>query len=183
MSTTSVVDTGAELRCIVCEKLGWCEHIKEYIQLEEDRDVMMPDLHVLLPVFPTYSQFTFIDIAEESYPGAALMEIDHDPDFGNSQRIALGFWNKGEGRLSMRRVVIDWLQSQYPGMDTLRCPSSTHTFARVNALSKMLNDGLSTYWPNAWAIHMEGACIPCIQLSGDLGDAVPDVTDKPPWRV
>lgn len=144
------------------------------------------DMHVIVPMFPTYNLFTTVHIAEESYPGAALMEINHEPEFGVSQRIALGFWNEGEGRLSMRKVIIDWLKAQYPHAHrgVLQCPATTHTFQQVNSLANMLDaDPTGAFWPNAWAMKMEEACIPCILLGASAGDLVPDVTDKPPWRA
>ena len=147
--------------------------------------MMRPGLNVLIPMFPTYNLFTKVSIAEESYPGVALMEMNHEPEFGVSQRIALGFWNEGEGRLSIRKVIIDWLKAQYPHAHrgVLRCPATTHTFQQVNSLASMLDaDPSGAFWPNAWAMKMEEACIPCIRLAASTEDLVPNPDDRPPWQ-
>lgn len=182
MTTTGVVDAGTEIRCMGCNKSGWCPHISEYVSSGEDASMLHAEMHVFVPLFPTYDLHTVVSISDEKYPGAALMEIDHTPDFGNPRRIALGFWNIGEGRLSMRRVITDWLKSQFPnGRADLRCPSSTHNFKQVNELTIMLLDNEAAVWPNAWSTKMEGACIPCIRLSANPDD-VPDPDNTPPWR-
>ena len=182
MSTVGVIDSDGEMRCMKCNKMGWCEHIKEYIALQLDKESLHPDMLVLVPLFPTFSLFTTVRIADESYPGVALMEIEHSPDFGALRRVALGFWNEGEGRLSMRKVIIDWLKSRYPaGRADLSCPSTTHKFPQVKELGKQLDLGVKYLWPNAWAMLMEGACLPCIELSTDPDD-VPDVGAAAPWQ-
>lgn len=187
-----IKQVNGQLECVTQGHSTWCLHIKGFITRGDDASELQPGMEVIVPVIPAGNIWTTVTISEEVIvAGSALMQMEHTPDFGKKLIVPLGFWNPGEGRRSIRAVILDKLTSSIDPKEDLgnprvitRCPAGSHTFAAQRKMDT--NQKINWKWACLWNIVMEKACTPCVEESllsesektglGDLGGQ-----QAPPW--
>lgn len=176
--------TGQDLQCKHVWHAGgeeivkWCEHIQKYIQDGSDAATLSLGSNVSVPVFPTQDIWCLIHISTLGVGASGKMTLEYTPDIGRKFSISLGLWNPGEGRSSMRAVIVDYLLGECDPNENFkeegirtRCPSSTHGLREARQMSENGRD-LSWKWACLWNIVMEKACTPCIQLAAGVDDGI-----------
>lgn len=192
-----ITEVNGELLCHDSEHSGakprWCNHIAKL--LNEGKDILQASLSYSVPIFPSQDVFVSVRIGSEMYGDSALMDMIFVPEIGNIKTIPLGFWNPGEGRITIRSVVIDHLLSQIDPRDVplqnsakgnekiyTKCPSSVHNLEAQRLLDK--SKGTTWRWVCLWNIVFERACTPCMEESNDpTPDPIQNLPgqNKPPW--
>ncbi len=184
VTVATVVPNGTNLQCTQCKVESWCPHIKDFIGEGLDAQYILPPTNVVVPLFPeSGSIYGTVQIDEPMFAdGPALQTLVHPPDFGQVIYVPLGFWNPGEGRRSIRNVIMEWLRSRPIGTNDNKivCPSTSHGFHEERRLNQMSEN---MRWLNAWCITMEGACFACVAGTDPSTADVPEVDTRPPWRT
>lgn len=175
-------DANGYLFCSYHENVAWCEHLKRYIELGADKDTIKPSSTIRVPIFPTSNLWVEVQINEPFSPHvqSAAMEMIYDPDFGPRVVVPLGIWNPGEGRNSIRSVILDYIWSKADLRDRpvgntplnlpvyTKCPAKIHT---PQAQTKMkTNESRNWKYVCVWNIVMEKACTTCYQESQGIND-------------
>lgn len=168
----------------------WCEHLQELVKTGNDADAILPGMTLWVPIFPTADIFAQVKIDSDMIGNSALMKMHHQPEFGQSVQLNLGFWNPGEGMNSIRLVVLDYLKSRLDPAETFdegaiktKCPSNIHGMQQRKELALIANNKREK-WICLWSIVMENACLPCVRLSDpDAGLIDPNDTSqgRRPW--
>lgn len=172
----------------------WCKHIKLYIHDGEEAVILHPNHHIQVPIFPTADVFGEVWIGEDIGNGAALMSLNFTPDIGRPYSVKLGFWNPGEGMVSIREVILDYIRSRtHPYEDFVsdkfsiktKCPSSVHGIRESRIIEENSVRSMKWRWQCIWNIVMEKACTPCMERSsGGTDDNFgidASVIPKPRW--
>lgn len=186
----TVVSDGNFMSCLSHKDAYWCDDIKEVIESGNDASWIFPGSEVLVPLAPTISTFVLVEITNEPTVGSAFkMRINHTPDFGKQFYVDLGLWNEGEGRISIRSVIIDILRAEFPREDltsrepiTAKCPSKMH--APRHMLEIQRNTNLSWKLACLWYMFAEKACLPCYKESAnddDYGVSTLTLSSRP-WQ-
>lgn len=168
----------------------WCSHIKSFIVNGEDK--LNEDAFgavILVPVFPVNGTWVEVEISDERLGNSAAMTMLYVTDFGQQKSIPLGYWNQGEGRFSIRTVILDWLKGQIDPRDDnnspviryTSCPAgAVHNFQNQKRIEK--NRSVEWKWNCLWNIVMEKACTPCREDSSGIEDNLVGVeAEPPPW--
>lgn len=173
------------------DSISWCHHLAHVISEGLDASDIEPGSKLMVPIFPKQHIWIQVEIEHESYGPAHKMSFTYLPDYGNEIVVQLGFWCPGEGRLSIRSVILEWLKGQVSPADVddefkihIKCPSTIHN---VHAQNKMDNNKSPEWkWKCIWYIVLEKACTTCIEWSftdpDDVFNGLGDVSEKPPWR-
>lgn len=165
-----------------CDAQYWCNHIEDLLNKNLDEGTIIANSTVMVPVFPSHDVWAQVDIGPYEFGPAAYMTFNYIPDFGAPKEIRLGFWNQGEGRLSIRSVILDFIRSRVDPNEHLgntdyriatRCPSNTHNIAAQRQMEH--NTSASWKWLCLWNIIMENACTPCVNLTQGGPGSVPVV--------
>lgn len=196
-TSSFMLDTQGVITCLLpshgYEEPTWCEHIEKLIKDGDDSTLISPGLTVRVPIFPSQGVWVEVEIGDgEPFKDmAASMRMHYTPDIGRPYQIDLGLWNKGEGRWSMRQVILDRLMAKLAPDEKFdsspiitRCPSSMHGFKQQLSLKNP--PSVNWKWACLWYIAMEKACLPCVELSSDPDDNNTGLGDlggnQPPWR-
>lgn len=157
--------------------LDWCDHISRYISSGQDTDMLHTGMRIQVPIFPTQSIFASVSISDEVVGTSALMEMEYTPDIGKDVKIPLGFWNPGEGMLSIRFVILDYLLSKVDpnesfekGSIRTKCPNGAHSMKSARIMSERSRGNAQWKWGCLWNIVMEKACTPCVEESSGVSD-------------
>lgn len=160
----------------------WCDHIQMMIYRGEDAVLLHPTMTVEIPVFPTEDAYAQVTIGDPQVEGAsfALMWMDYTPDVGRPKKIPLGFWNDGEGALSIRTVILDYLRANlHQGEDwttngskiVSKCPSgSQHGMDKQRMMQIRAQADPNWRFKCLWNIVLEGCCTLCYEETAGLGD-------------
>jgi len=180
-------DTAGYITCDIHDGEFYCADIAQLIRDGEDANYIRQNSDVMVPIFPKNDIWAQVRIGAKEYGPAAYMTMEYIPDYGTTKTVNLGLWNVGEGRWSIRSVIIDFISSRVDPMEVLdnedfrirtRCPSNTHNFRAQTRVEQ--NTSRSWKWVCLWNIVMEGACTPCVELAaGDGGtSSIPDVNSN-----
>lgn len=155
------------------EPKTWCPHIRTFLAEGKDVDLLHPDHHLVVPIFPDAGIYGEVWIGEDKGNGSAIMSLNFTPDIGRPYSVRLGFWNPGEGMRVIATVVVDYLRSKLhpaedllgPGAIQTRCPAKIHTFKNSRVMAEQSE--ASRNWKRAclWNIVMEDACTVCVEES------------------
>lgn len=168
----------ASLKCDDHERmLEWCDHIQSFILKTEDASLLKCNSHYVVPVFPSVEIFAEVYIGEDLGNGSALMSLNYTPDIGKPYSVRLGVWNPGEGMMSIRSVILDYVRSNLDPLESITsgplmtaCPSQgTHGLRETEECNKPFRP---VGWKAKclWNIVMEKACSACMELSYDDGN-------------
>ena len=157
----------------------WCEHIKSIIDNGDDAEMYHLGLKLSVPIFPSNDIWVLVIIDSEPVVArSALMTMEYTPDIGSTRKIPLGLWNPGEGAMSMRTCVVDYIKSRLAPDENLtsgpfktRCPNNSHPLSASRIMADYQDDP-GWKWQCLWNMVMEGACSPC------LGDAFGGADDN-----
>lgn len=153
-----------------------CDHLADIFAQAEEAHLIEPGMRVQVPIFSKADVWATVEIGKEEIGRSAPMALRFTPDVGREKVIELGYWSPGEGVLSIRSVIMDYLRSKAhpdeklgtlkPGPIKTRCPASYHNIDSIKAMGKNSTDG---HWRFRciWNIIMEGACTPCMEQAGD----------------
>jgi hypothetical protein len=167
------------LKCNDCAE-NWCRHIELAINQNEDAETLWQifdkelddeggSLSIYVPISPKNKLWAVVDFQRSALiPGvmnAFLVRPERPP-------IMLGFFNRGDGRLVMRSVILDWFMSldSYP-----ECADGTHGWqAERNWQANLLNS--TTKWYEYWCVYFYEKCLTCFQknMNLDFSDLIPD---------
>jgi len=174
--------------------LSWCDHILEYISNGKDGETLEPGERIMVPVFPTKGVYAEVILEDKNHlPGGACpMTLEFTPDIGKPYSVELGYWNPGEGRYSMRAVILDYVQSKSdprdwekkPGYPHTRCPNNGHSMESAKRRASYWDESIERMF-DLWNVVMEKACTACVEeLAGvdPNGFLDPDaVSNRPRW--
>jgi hypothetical protein len=133
-------------------------------------------MRIVVPVFPDAAVFAQVHIGNEFVTGgAAPMELRHTPDIGRERIVELGFWNPGEGMMSIRTVILDYIRSQLDPREKMgdanepvytSCPIRSHPLAHNAVMARKLSPNDPNCWNYRselyWNLVMERACTECL---------------------
>jgi hypothetical protein len=176
------MDIEGFLQCVDPDHQGernWCGHLKAYIESGKDAAILHPDSHIQVPIYPKADIFGYVWIGVDTGDGSALMSLNFTPDIGKPYSVQLGFWNPGEGMISIREVILDYIRSRtHPdenfgaGFTPIKtsCPASTHGVHESKIVAEKSAENLQWKWQCLWNMVMEKACTPCLELTAGAGD-------------
>lgn len=153
---------------------AWCDNLAEVLEHGDDAILISSAERVNVPIAPLADIWAvvYIDGGTELANGACMMYLEYQPDLGRQRSEYLGYWNPGEGRDAMKRVIVDWWKAQLDpaeswadGSIMTKCPASVHGLKQSKQLQKITsgNERLKCLWN----IVMERACTPCIVDTGN----------------
>lgn len=183
---------GFRLRCsCLSDKEVWCSHLDHEISAGGDAKLINADMQLNVPIIPTRDVFAFVRIEKPLVGESALMSLEYAPEIGSPYRVSLGFWNPGEGCLSIRGVIIDYMKSKiHPdekiggGLFLTKCPEFSHKIKSSRIMEENCDNSLWK-WNCLWNMVMEKACTPCMNegaLSSDNFGLGGVSAPSAPWR-
>lgn len=172
------------LRCDVC-KVVWCKHIQHLVQTGSDAeslweratqvDPMLPLVQV--PIRPTADPEIWARVTVlPSSRGACRIQSHMTPNSESQIYMDdfMGFLNKGEGRIHLRQMVIDWFA---PAMDLklYSCQGLKHNFSADMELERIRESGtFEVQFNHCWHLYFSGHCAFCVKNKGSFDpDLVP----------
>ncbi len=145
-----------------CDTDGWCNHLTEYVNAGNDARELDFGVTFQVPIQPSKSMFVMVGISDDSIADiCAPINLMVEDLFTNDVNLhPLGLWTKGEGMMSIRNVVLDWIKGRAK-IEKLghmaECPSSSHGFKDIQAM-RDVDDSL-VLWHNL-AVALYGLCLP-----------------------
>ena len=170
----------------------WCDHIKEMIENGKDADEYHLGSRLQVPIFPSNDIWAPVVIGSEPVVArSGMIHMEYQPDIGNVVNVQLGLWNPGEGMMSMRTVIRDYIQSRIHPDENLTsgsfkttCPNGAHSI-KSSTIMDAKCDEPGWKWQCLWNMVMEKACTPCIVATSGVSDdnfGIDDsVITKPRW--
>jgi hypothetical protein len=167
--------------CLVCEK-NWCDHIKSWVISSQDAQLLHPRMFLNIPLFVLAPVWVNIEISDEIHNSQACrLNLHYQDRFNAKHKWTLGLWNPGEGIMSIRQVIVNWMATKLdPGEDmespwlSTKCEAPTHSFRATQIIED--NQNLSLKHKNCWNLITEGACTHC--LEGSLSSEPDDDPDE-----
>jgi hypothetical protein len=150
----------------------WCPEIYKTIEGGLDAQLIQPGLRIIVPISVHAPDiWVTVSISSDALPnGSALMNMEFQPDLGHMKIHELGYWNPGEGRETIKRVITDLWKSKLDPKENwgrikiqTKCPSRTHGLQQAVKMKEITSseDRLKCLWNMVF----EGACTPCIEAS------------------
>lgn len=171
----------------------WCSRIQKAINEAVDGELIQPGDNLVIPIFPSQDIWVQVLIDEDTIGKSALMDMRYTPDLGREVIVQLGFWNPGEGRKSIRSVILDYIKSRVDPKQEFKanapivtkCPNGAHSLKAARILKEQHT--LQWNWQCLWHIVMEKACTPCIEETAAYSDdnfglGGVETDTKPAWR-
>lgn len=177
--------TDGDLRCATCDK-DWCEHVQGCLMMNQDAD------QVWMRIERYESRGAGATITIPLRPGddirvMVLVErLAHNPDAakvtwwsGNvgmgpphSLTPFMGFLNRGEGRLQLRQMVVNWFEPMME-VEQHHCSSSHHNWRVDGQIAADKNDRVKLF-VHCWRLVFSRMCNICYNLpTGFDPDLIP----------
>lgn len=177
---------------------NWCGHLREHVEKSKDSDEIVHrvigqnvnPVSVIVPVFPQFglSLPVWISIRGNLY----YITGKYQREFRNTEdEYNLGLWNPGEGRYSIRSVILDLIKTMAPISTRVSnswdhkkfsdaCTSPTHGFRSQRELMNFEFKDPETYTRQIWSLFFEKICTPCIDAALDNSSYLndPDLNSK-----
>lgn len=169
-----------------CDK-PWCEHQKAWLQSGADHVMLKPGRLIEIPLFTKDEPlFPRVQIGPDQGDGLCELRLVHTFAFGTYRSDVLTYWSPGEGRLSIRRTLYQWLITQFPDELTenfnyrlkVKCPEKVHTVTEENQLRLVMP--LQERIRNLYYLTVEQACYYCVKKSQSFAPSDP-AASPPPW--
>lgn len=178
------LDTGF-FECLDCGTY-WCAHIEAYLQTREDWTSLwgtFPPGHyqaltVQVPIVPTEMLWAECQLTYKEKLDAYSMT--HEDGDGFEQFI--GFVHRGEGRIVLRSMMIDWFKS-IVNIEALTCTQVSHGFAAQTRWNQNMRDQGRAF-AERWSVWANKKCLYCNgKKEDDFSDLAPDNEARPgrPW--
>jgi hypothetical protein len=161
---------------LVCEKCtaGWCPHIHDAITRGRDSDSIWMNLihnrvHTLrVPVIPNdWCIFARVLLEDTVDPDkrvlkAYILNPTGKPPTGME---FLGLICRGDGRLQLRQMIIDWLETLVITRP-MGCKSLRHTSKVESETVEACIQDKRTLLAHAWCLHWYNKCAGCTLVEG-----------------
>jgi hypothetical protein len=153
----------------------WCEHIENLLRKNLDATDGLMDEDMLVPIFPTQlpEPFGFVSVYYTGVEGVWRLCINHPlevpgvpTDMIDNHKIDrtegeyLGLCVSFDGRLAMRDMILQWVDSQ-PESQKTYCRGTSHDFKAEMALQQ-LKPGSVAAKVSAFSIIYYQRCVRCI---------------------
>lgn len=146
---------------------GWCEDIEWALGRRLDAsdvwehgmsvDPWLP--HVTVPIMPSKQLWAIVRLHKlDNNLLRAVKTEPHRRDSGELQ--SLGFISKGEGRMILREMILDWFQ-EFLDIDKHRCRSIEHTARKTMLVSQDCNSSSVAVFINCWTMYHFDECEYC----------------------
>jgi hypothetical protein len=140
----------------------WCEQTAYLFKQNLDAQHIQPGLRYCVPIIPVKDAYAEVVIAIEVinnlFSNMFLIKNEGAVFSGAGQEIPIGFYTKGEGRLSMASVIADWADGIVPD----KCSSPTHGYKEERSVVALLQSGddltKKLYW---WDLAYHDMCSFC----------------------
>lgn len=169
-----------------CDRHGGhklCAHVRDLLREGSDWMILgapeaeLVGMKVPIPLIPKYDIWTWVKFTERIESVMAYkIQLYITKDKGSARTIEetyLGFLHRGEGRLVIRSMIIDWFRGSVE-VDRLRCESTSHGFRQEQRWRKDtfgdLGDDAFAQW---WSVWQSGFCLDCAGLLNNFDDLVP----------
>lgn len=169
----------------------WCRHIEECVKAGVDQAfIWMPQnfpqddrFELMVPVVPKLMAWARSALVYEPSLKAYGVIFGYDTPNGGIADTFGGYIHRGEGRLVLRSMFIDFFNGRYPGK-TPECKSSSHNFQRERELRKILESGRENEFANKFYSVTRGTCVACevaiLRATSDPS-LIPDVEITTVW--
>lgn len=169
----------------------WCKHMEECVKSGVDQGfIWMPPrfeqderFEIMVPVVPKLMAWVRCALIYEPSLKAYGVIFGHDIPGGGINDVFGGYIHRGEGRLVLRSMFIDFFNGHHPE-NAPQCNSSSHTFQRERELRGMLTSGTEHIFANKFYLITTGMCAACevaTKLAGEDPSLVPDVEITTVW--
>lgn len=175
------------LYCEGCNNI-WCKHVEQTIRDERDAVptgsaksalAALPD-SVSVPVFPTEGIYFEVDLSKDEDFREVVSRVVTLPTNSTvetlramplKKAVSMGFIGPGEARLAIRRMIIEWLRSQYRNAPSCKAP--IHKTIRWSMADKRTAPIAASEWPQLVSLISTGMCFECSGAKLNFEDDAP----------
>lgn len=162
-----------------------CEYIETYIQERMDWKHIRPGSTVGLNfICNEPATATAVEIGEKAIaPEIFEMRVKHTREVGGHTTLKIGTWSPGEGRLSIRQVLGNYLAGCIDPRDVhspdsvmyTKCPNPAHGLLDQRGINENLKPNTSYKMICLFNIVFESMCTECLRpIAGDKSWGIPD---------
>lgn len=178
------------LFCDVCKTL-WCDHIEEYVRNFEDADLIWdqhPEAQTIeVPIVPTANVWQEAGLdpppdGKKNYHLTIYWEsMDKKKQLFKEQAF-IGFVHPGEGRFTIREMILDWFIGQMHTLLSESCDAPGHGYhEEVRWVDDMRDENRALV--QKWTLWSTGKCLGCTYDPSRNDAFIPDVPAAgSPWR-
>lgn len=174
------------VKCLSCDAI-WCTHVEKSLRLNLDAptlwerdDADFPDQNndvpsrfiAKIPLYPSRNLYATISFSTCGIEDTRKLFFE---DFPTNALPPLGYAHKGEGRVVVRTLIVDWFQGVVDPSN-LQCAGASHNFAtEMRWQQDVTSKNLGLVFAQYWSVFTTRMCLDC---NGnienlDLEDLVP----------
>lgn len=143
-------------RCKLHNERHWCDWTRSFLIEGGDASEIGLGERISAPINPFEDLYATVSIdAEELFPGCAKLAVIVEHALQDEELIDIGLWSKGEGRMAISSVLLEWCRGLPNGAD---CQNSLHNLTAEAGLKSGLQKELKSV---LWTLATRKMCLAC----------------------
>lgn len=173
-------DLDGRLKCMACPGANWCQHTQFAITNGLDayqlwsRVTIEKQAATLIPLMPRQDVWVKVLFEQVNDEVIRLDYWDKAPISRDGWSEFIGFLNKGESRMHVRQMVLDWFM-QYRNISLYTCVGARHNWQRDLQMTEQCRRSEIDHFLQCWSLKFTGFCKACMT---DPGGFDPDLIPR-----
>jgi len=162
--------------CAPCQS-QWCSHVEDFISSNGDVNFYAPDQVISLPFMPDSRIYVLIRITSDSKTLLEYLTFE-----GSTLSIPLGTWFQGEGIISWRYLIYEYVRNEF-SRKIILCESHLHSKRIDSLFNTQLKTASYFYLAHGIRLLLDGCCNLCyrqlIKSADEASRAIAGAVAKP----